>query len=81
MTYIQSNLQTTLTSAFSTTNGSKVVTLTFSSAHNINKFDIILLDNFTSITNSGFVSGDFTDKKIYGNINTNRHNSYNTNGI
>jgi hypothetical protein len=55
---------TTLTSAFSTTNGSKVVTLTFASAHNINKFDIILLDNFTSITNSGFVSGDFTDKKF-----------------
>ena len=55
---------TTLTSAFSTTNGSKVVTLTFSSAHNINQFDIILLDNFTSITNSGFVSGDFTDKKF-----------------
>jgi hypothetical protein len=55
---------TTLTSAFSTTNGSKVVTLTFASAHNINKFDIILLDNFTSITNSGFVSGDFTDNKF-----------------
>jgi len=55
---------TTLTSAFSTTNGSKTVTLTFSSDHNINKFDIILLDNFTSITNSGFVSGDFTDKKF-----------------
>ena len=55
---------TTLTSAFSTTNGSKVVTLTFASAHNINQFDIILLDNFTSITNSGFGSGDFTDKKF-----------------
>jgi hypothetical protein len=55
---------TTLTSAFSTTNGSKTVTLTFSSDHNINKFDIILLDSFTSITNSGFVSGDFTDKKF-----------------
>ena len=55
---------TTLTSAFSTTNGSKTVTLTFASAHNVNKFDIILLDNFTSITNSGFVSGDFTDKKF-----------------
>jgi hypothetical protein len=55
---------TTLTSAFSTTNGSKTVTLTFASNHNINKFDIILLDNFTSITNSGFVSGDFTDKKF-----------------
>ena len=55
---------TTLTSAFSTTNGSKTVTLTFSSAHNVNKFDIILLDNFTAITNSNFVSGDFTDKKF-----------------
>ena len=55
---------TTLTSAFSTTNGSKTVTLTFSSDHNINKFDIILLDNFTSITNSDFVSGNFDDKKF-----------------
>ena len=55
---------TTLTSAFSTTNGSNVVTLTFASAHNINKFDIILLDNFTSITNSDFASGDFTDNKF-----------------
>jgi hypothetical protein len=55
---------TTLTSAFTTTNGSATVTLTFSSAHNINKGDIILLDNFTSITNSNFVSGDFTDIKF-----------------
>ena len=55
---------TTLTSAFSTTNGSATVTITFASAHNINKGDIILLDSFTSITNSGFVSGDFTDVKF-----------------
>ena len=55
---------TTLTSAFSTTNGSSTVTLTFSSAHNINKFDIILLDNFTAITNSGFTSTDFDDNKF-----------------
>ena len=55
---------TTLTNAFSTTNGSKTVTITFSSAHNVNKFDIILLDNFTTITNSGFVSGDFDDNKF-----------------
>jgi len=55
---------TSLSNAFSTTNGSKVVTLTFSSAHNINKFDIILLDTFTSITGSDFASGDFTDKKF-----------------
>ena len=55
---------TTLTSAFSTTNGSAVVTLTFSSAHNIGKGDIILLDNFSSITNSDFASGDFDDVKF-----------------
>jgi len=55
---------TSLSNAFSTTNGSKTVTLTFSSDHNINKFDIILLDTFTSITGSDFVSGDFTDKKF-----------------
>jgi len=55
---------TTLTSAFSTTNGSAVATITFSSAHNINKSDVILLDNFTSITNSGFLSGSFDDVKF-----------------
>ena len=55
---------TTLTSAFTTTNESATVTLTFSSAHNMNKGDIILLDNFTSITNSNFTSGDFTDIKF-----------------
>ena len=55
---------TTLTSAFSTTNGSAVVTLTFSSAHNINQYDIILLDNFTSITNSNFNSQNFDDNKF-----------------
>ncbi len=55
---------TTLTSAFSTTNGSAAVTLTFSSAHNIGKGDIILLDNFSSITNSNFSSSDFDDTKF-----------------
>ena len=55
---------TTLTSAFSTTNGSAVVTITFASAHNINQYDIILLDNFTSITNSGFTSANFDDNKF-----------------
>ena len=55
---------TTLTSAFTTTNGSAIVTITFASAHNLNKSDIILLDNFTSITNSGFLSGDFDDTKF-----------------
>ena len=55
---------TTLSSAFTTTNGSSTVTLTFSSAHNINKFDIILLDNFSSITNSNFSSSNFDDNKF-----------------
>jgi len=55
---------TTLTSAFSTTNGSATVTITFASAHNMNKGDIILCDNFSSITNSNFGSGDFDDTKF-----------------
>ena len=55
---------TTLTSAFTTTNGSSTVTLTFASAHNINKLDIILLDNFSSITNSNFNSQNFDDNKF-----------------
>ena len=55
---------TTLTSAFTTTNGSPTVTITFSSAHNISAQDIILLDNFSSITNSNFVEADFKDKKF-----------------
>ena len=55
---------TTLTNAFSTTNGSAVVTITFPNAHNINKNDIILLDNFTTITGSNFGASDFDDKKF-----------------
>ena len=55
---------TTLTSAFSTTNGSAVVTITFSSSHNISANDIILLDNFSAITGSNFAASDFNDKKF-----------------
>jgi hypothetical protein len=55
---------TTLTNAFSTTNGSAVVTITFSTSHNISAGDIILLDNFTAITGSNFSSSDFDDKKF-----------------
>ena len=55
---------TTLTSAFSTTNGSAVVTLTFSSGHGIDPGDIILLDNFSTITDSDFGASDFDDKKF-----------------
>jgi len=55
---------TTLTSAFTTTNGSSAVTITFSSSHNISAGDIILLDNFSTITNSNFSSSDFDNKKF-----------------
>ena len=55
---------TTLTSAFTTTNGSQTVTITFSGDHGIGEQDIILLDNFSSITNSNFAAADFNDKKF-----------------
>jgi hypothetical protein len=55
---------TTLSNAFSTTNGSPTVTITFSSPHNISAQDIILLDNFTTITNSNYTAADFDDKKF-----------------
>jgi len=55
---------TTLTSAFSTTNGSAVVTITFSSDHNLQANDIILLDNFSTITNSNYSASDFDDNKF-----------------
>jgi len=55
---------TTLTSAFTTTNGSTSVTITFSGSHGISEGDIILLDNFSAITNSNFSSTDFDDKKF-----------------
>jgi len=55
---------TTLSNAFTTTNGSAVVTLTFSTSHSIEAGDIILLDNFSTITNSNFSASDFDDKKF-----------------
>jgi len=54
----------TLSNAFSTTNGSPTVTITFSSPHNISEQDIVLLDNFSAITNSNYSSTDFDDKKF-----------------
>jgi len=55
---------TTLTSAFTTTNGSQTVTITFSGEHGIGEQDIVLLDNFSTITDSNFGSSDFDDKKF-----------------
>ena len=55
---------TTLTSAFTTTNGSPTVTLTFGSSHGIDAGDILLLDNFSTATDSNFSASDFDDKKF-----------------
>ena len=55
---------TTLTSAFTTTNGSSTVTITFSGAHGIGEKDILLLDNFSTITDSNYSASDFDDNKF-----------------
>ena len=52
---------TTLTNAFSTTNGSTSVTINFSGDHGITAGDIALLDNFTAITNSDYAAANFDD--------------------
>jgi hypothetical protein len=54
----------TLTNAFTTTNGSAEVTITYPTPHNMNANDIVLLDNFTTITGSNFGASDFDDKKF-----------------
>ena len=54
----------TLTSAFTTTNGSAIVTISFGTDHGINAKDIVLLDNFSTATNSNFTASDFDDKKF-----------------
>ena len=51
----------TLTNAFSTTNGSAIVTINFSGDHGIEAGDIILLDNFTAITDSDYAAANFDD--------------------
>jgi len=55
---------TSLSNTFSTTNGSAVVTITFSGDHGLVQGDIIFLDNFTAITNSNYSAADFDDKKF-----------------
>jgi hypothetical protein len=54
----------TLSSCFTTTNGSDVVSIAFPSDHGLVAGDIILLDNFTTITNSNYTATDFDDKKF-----------------
>ena len=58
---------TAITNAFSTTNGSPTVTLTFAAPHNFQAGDIILFGDastFSAITNSNFGVADFADKKF-----------------
>jgi len=58
---------TAITSAFSTTNGSPTVTITFGGAHTFEAGDIILFgeaSTFSAITNSNFSATDFADKKF-----------------
>ena len=52
---------TTLTNAFTTTNGSTTVTINFSTDHGIQAGDIVLLDNFSTATNSDFAAANFDD--------------------
>ena len=51
----------TLTNAFTTVNGETSVTINFSGDHGIQAGDIVLLDNFSSITGSNFGASDFDD--------------------
>jgi hypothetical protein len=51
----------TLSNAFTTVNGETSVTINFSGDHGIQAGDIVLLDNFSSITNSNFSASDFDD--------------------
>jgi len=55
---------TAITNAFSTTNGSPTVTITFPGTHTFQAQDIILFSNFSTITNSNFSAADFDDKKF-----------------
>jgi len=55
---------TTLTNAFTTTNGSPTITITYTSAHNLVPGDILLMDNFTAITNSNFTASNFDNRKF-----------------
>ncbi len=55
---------TSLTSAFSTTNGSPTVTITYSSAHGLIPGDILLMSGFSTITGSNYSASDFDDKKF-----------------
>ena len=59
---------TSITNAFSTTNGQPTVTITFPGAHGFEPGDIILFGDattFSSITNSNFGSSDLLIKNLW----------------
>ena len=64
MTYTRLDTNIYSTNAFTTTNGQATVTITFSGDHGLTAGDIILLDNFSTITNSNYGASDFNDKKF-----------------
>ena len=55
---------TTETNAFTTTNGTTEVTVTTSTNLGLEPGDIVLFDNFTTITNSDYDADDFNDVKF-----------------
>jgi hypothetical protein len=55
---------TSLSNAFTTTQSSTSVTITFASSHGINKGDIVLLDTWDTITDSDFGASDFNDYRF-----------------
>ena len=54
----------TLTNAFTTSNGDAAVQIAFSGNHDLIAGDIVLLDNFSTATNSNYTAADFDDKKF-----------------
>ena len=55
---------TSITNAFSTTNGSPTVTITFPTPHSFVATDVVLFSDFSTITNSNFNAANFNDKKF-----------------
>jgi len=55
---------TAITNAFSTTNGSPTVTITFPTPHSFKAQDIVLFSDFSAITNSNFSAANFNNKKF-----------------
>ena len=81
MTYILLNLQQRLQMHLARLTDQPTVTITFSTDHGIMHQDIILLDNFSTITNSNFGASDFNNKKFMVTSVPTSYNNYNYNAI